>query len=62
MGRFEVKSARNCGGVNWRCRSHRLRPILMALEVRALLSTLMVTNANDDGSPLYLAVGYHRGE
>jgi hypothetical protein len=51
MGRFELKSARNGGGVTERCRNRRLRPILIALEVRALLSTLMVTDARDDGSP-----------
>jgi parallel beta-helix repeat protein len=51
MSRIEVKSARNRGGVTVRSRNGRLRPSLMALEDRALLSTLMVTNARDDGSP-----------
>jgi hypothetical protein len=50
MGCIEVKPARHRGGVTRRNPDRRLRPMVMALEGRALLSTWTVTNARDDGS------------
>ena len=61
MGCIEVKPARHRGGVTRRNPDRRLRPMVMALEGRALLSTWTVTNARrrEHG---HLAVGHHRGE
>jgi hypothetical protein len=50
MGRVEVKPAGHRGGVNRRSAYRRLRPTVMALEGRMLLSTLTVSNTNDSGS------------
>jgi hypothetical protein len=50
MGRIEVKPARNGHGARRQYRDRRLRPTVMGLESRALLSTLTVSNTNDSGS------------
>jgi hypothetical protein len=47
MGRIEVKPAGQRGGVNRRSPDRRLRPMVMALEGRALLSTIVVDNPTD---------------
>ena len=44
MGRFEMKPARNRGGVTGRHPDRRLRPTVMALEGPALLSTIIVNS------------------
>jgi hypothetical protein len=46
----EVKPARHRGGVARWYPDRRLRPMVMALQDRALLSTWTVSNARDDGS------------
>jgi hypothetical protein len=48
MRRIGVKPAGHRGGVTRRSRDRRLRPLVMALEGRALLSTLTV-DSTDDG-------------
>ena len=50
MGRIEVKRAGHRGGVTRRNPDRRLRPMVMALEGRALLSTLTVSSTNDSGA------------
>ena len=50
MGRSEVKPARYRGGVTRWNPDRRLRPTVMALEGRMLLSTLTVSNTNDSGT------------
>jgi len=50
MGRIEVKSGRWRGRGTKASGSRRLRPAVMTLEGRALLSTWTVTNTRDDGS------------
>src|SRR5215469_13267846 len=50
MGCFGVRDQRRRGQRTGRGRGWRLRPTVMALESRALLSTLTVSNTNDSGS------------
>ena len=50
MNRIEVKSERRRSSVSKVNRSQRVRPTVMALEARTLLSTLTVNSTADDGS------------
>jgi fibronectin-binding autotransporter adhesin len=49
MGRNEVKPARHGRGAMRQDRDRRVRPTVVALESRELLSTLTVSNTNDSG-------------
>jgi hypothetical protein len=63
MDRIEVKSAYRRGRVTRVSRNRRLRPTVMALEGRALLSTFTVSSTADDGSAgtLRWAIGQANG-